>query len=85
MIRGEALWEPMREMASRRSRVLPIPGAASTVTTMGLESSTARSKALITCASSASRPVNGAPLTISRLFCIASPTMAEPSPRIMNS
>ena len=43
-----------------------MPGAPVTVTTIGVWSSTQRSNAATICASSASRPTNGAPPTISR-------------------
>ena len=59
--RGALAWLAIRESASRRSRVLPIPGAPVTVTTIGVRSSTLRSNAATICASSASRPTKGAP------------------------
>ncbi len=65
-MRGAVAWLAMRESASRRSRVLPMPGVPVMVTMMGVLSSTHRSNAATICASSASRPTNGAPPTISR-------------------
>ena len=78
--------EVMRAMTSRRRRLLPIPGGPVTLTRTGEPSLFERSKALITCASSASRPMNGAPpLRSPRMPRMASPTTAEPSSRERNS
>ncbi len=83
--RGVLAWLATRESASRRMRVLPIPGAPVTVTTMGVRSSTQRSNDATICASSASRPTKGTPPPPSFFPRSAAPTTALPSPRSCSS